>query len=86
MHPRSPPWQRVIVCQGNVRPAALKTSHHATENFAKKANAPQARLPRDPASLASEWATSGDSFLDGNRVVITIDVPRKGVTGNFGCT
>ena len=46
MHPRSPPWKRVIACQGNVRPVALKTSDHAPEDSAKHADAPQARLPR----------------------------------------
>ena len=46
MHPRSPPWKRVIACQGNVRPVALKTSDHAPEDSSKHADAPQARLPR----------------------------------------
>ena len=45
-HPRSTPWKRVVVCQGNVRPVALKTSDHEPEDSAKHADAPQARLPR----------------------------------------
>ena len=45
MHPRSPPWKRVIACQGNVRPVALKTSDRAPEDSARHAGAAQARLP-----------------------------------------
>jgi hypothetical protein len=40
------PRKRVLACQGNVRPVALKTSDPAPEDSATHADAPQARWPR----------------------------------------